>query len=285
MKYLHKKKTMFGILGITTVMALLIAAFQQSLTLQTYKIQTNKIDTKLRLMVITDLHSTIYGKEQSALISRIEENQPDVILMVGDIADDKVAHEGTKLLLADIGSRYPCYYVSGNHEIWSGQSIAIKELFRSYGVTVLEGESELISVKGQFLQIHGVDDPARFVHNGTYINNVPSEWVEQFNTCQANATDTVYNILLSHRPELTDFYTDSDFDLVLSGHAHGGQVRIPGILNGLYAPNQGLFPKYAGGLYELGTTTMVVSRGLCKNNLPRVFNPPELVIVDLFPMQ
>lgn len=262
---------------------LLITAFQQSLTLRTYRIHTDKLDKKIRLMVITDLHSTIYGKEQSALINKIDESQPDVILLVGDIADDKVSHEGTKLLLTDISSRYPCYYVSGNHEIWSGQSDAIKSMIRSYGVTVLEGDTNLLTVNGQLLQIHGVDDPDQFVSYGTYDNVVPSDWTQQFNTCQSMTKDTVYDIFLSHRPELTDFYTDSGFDLVLSGHAHGGQVRIPGILNGLYAPNQGLFPKYAGGLYELGATSLVVSRGLCKNNLPRIFNPPELVIVDLLP--
>ena len=284
MKSLFKKKSTLGILGLMACITLLIA-FQQSLTLRTYKIHTDKLDQKIRLMIITDLHSTIYGKEQASLINKIDENQPDVILLVGDIADDEVSHEGTKLLLSDIGSRYPCYYVSGNHEIWSGESDAIKSMIRSYGVTVLEGESNLLTVNGQLLQIHGVDDPDRFVNYGTYGQIVPSDWAEQFNTCQVMTEDTVYDILLSHRPELTDFYADSGFDLVLSGHAHGGQVRIPGILNGLYAPNQGLFPKYAGGLYELGTTSMVVSRGLCKNNLPRIFNPPELVIVDLLPTQ
>lgn len=285
MKPLFKKKSPLGILGLMAIITLLIAAFQQSLTLRTYQIQTDQLDRKIRLMVITDLHSTIYGKGQSALINKIDESQPDLILLVGDIADDKVSHEGTKLLLADIGSRYPCYYVSGNHEIWSGQSDAIKSMIRSYGVTVLKGDSNLLSVNGQLLQIHGVDDPDQFVGYGTYDEIVPSDWAEQFHTCQAMTKDTVYDILLSHRPELTHFYTDSGFDLVLSGHAHGGQIRIPGILNGLYAPNQGLFPSYAGGLYGLGATDMVVSRGLCKNNLPRIFNPPELVIVDLLPTQ
>ena len=283
MKSLLKKKSTLVILGLMVSITLLIAAFQQSLTLRTYRIHTDKLDKKIRLMVITDLHSTIYGKEQSALINKIDESQPDVILLVGDIADDKVSHEGTNLLLTDISSRYPCYYVSGNHEIWSGQSDAIKNMIRSYGVTVLEGDTNLLTVNGQLLQIHGVDDPDQFVSYETYDNVVPSDWTQQFNTCQSMTKDTVYDILLSHRPELTDFYTDSGFDLVLSGHAHGGQVRIPGILNGLYAPNQGLFPKYAGGLYKLGATSLVVSRGLCKNNLPRIFNPPELVIVDLLP--
>ena len=90
-------------------------------------------------------------------------------------------------------------------------------------------------------------------------------------------------MLLSHRPELVDIYRGSGFDLVVSGHAHGGQVRIPGLVNGLFAPCQGWFPQYAGGVYALGSTTLVVSRGLCRNELPRVFNRPELVVLTLSP--
>ena len=93
-----------------------------------------------------------------------------------------------------------------------------------------------------------------------------------------------FSILLSHRPERVEDYAASGFDLVAAGHAHGGQVRIPGLLNGLLAPNQGLFPKYAGGLYDLGGTELAVSRGLSINPLlPRVFNPPEIVVVEILP--
>jgi len=95
--------------------------------------------------------------------------------------------------------------------------------------------------------------------------------------------DDVYSILLSHRPERVEAYHSSGFDLVVAGHAHGGQVRIPGILNGLYAPNQGFYPKYADGRYALGETLMIVGRGLSRSGLPRVFNPPELVIIDVEP--
>ncbi len=92
-----------------------------------------------------------------------------------------------------------------------------------------------------------------------------------------------YTVLLSHRPEFFELYTEYNFDLVLSGHAHGGQWRIPYILNGLYAPNQGVFPKYAGGEYTENNTTMIVSRGLAREStlLPRFYNRPELVIIDL----
>ena len=91
------------------------------------------------------------------------------------------------------------------------------------------------------------------------------------------------SVLLSHRPELTELYRGSGFDLVVSGHAHGGQVRVPLLLNGLYAPNQGFFPQYAGGLYDLDGTALAVSRGLSISRLPRVFNPPEAVVIDLVP--
>lgn len=110
-------------------------------------------------------------------------------------------------------------------------------------------------------------------------------WLEQFRACQALTGDSRYTVLLSHRPERTECYRDSGFDLVVSGHAHGGQVRLPGMINGLFAPHQGAFPDYAGGLYALGSTTLVVSRGLCRNLLPRVFNPPELVALDLLPAE
>jgi len=108
-------------------------------------------------------------------------------------------------------------------------------------------------------------------------------WQEQFDACKAEVGDGIYSILLSHRPELTEKYKDSGFDLVVAGHAHGGQVRIPGIINGLLAPNQGYFPKYAGGRYDMGETVMIVNRGLQKDSIPRVFNPPDLVIVSLKP--
>ena len=94
--------------------------------------------------------------------------------------------------------------------------------------------------------------------------------------------NTNFKILLAHRPELIELYKKFSFDLVLSGHSHGGQMRVPFILNGLYAPNQGLFPKYAGGSYKHNSMIHIVSRGASFNpRLPRVFNPPEIVIIDI----
>ncbi len=266
------------VLGVF-VLVFLCVALQQRLTLRHYTLDTDKEGT-VRLAVLADLHSSFYGDEQEQLVEALKRENPDVVLLVGDIADDEVPHEGTKILLEQIGKTYPCYYVSGNHEFWSEDIENIKAMIASYGVTILVGEAVLVTLEnGMKIQICGVDDPDGFPAKKGSL--APKKWMEQFEACQAAQEEDVFSILLSHRPELTELYRDSGFDLVVCGHAHGGQWRIPGILEGVYAPNMGLFPKYAGGVYELGETTMVVSRGLCKNALPRMFNPPELVIIDV----
>ena len=278
-----KKKYITWAIILIALTLLCVTAFWQGLTVTTYTETTGKITAPIRIAVISDLHSTIYGDKQETLIDAIRGQKPDVILLTGDIADDKVPHDGTVQLLSSIGGQYPCYYVSGNHEYWSGEIDAIKDMIRSYGVTILEGDTEILTLNDQKIRISGVDDPYAFISASTIKNETAKTWEEQLDACKSETGDNIYSILLSHRPERADDYQNCGFDLVLSGHAHGGQVRVPVILNGLYAPNQGYFPEYTGGRYPLGETAMIVSRGLCRNNLPRVFNPPELVIVELNP--
>ena len=144
------------------------------------------------------------------------------------------------------------------------------------GAVVLEGQALPVTAAGQPLLIAGVDDPAA----GEEI------WRAQMEAASAGADGAAFSVLLSHRPERAEEYAGLGFDLVLAGHAHGGQWRIPGLINGLIAPNQGLFPKYAGGMYDLGGgTAMIVSRGLAREStrVPRLYNPPELVVVDVVP--
>lgn len=261
---------------IVFIFAAVTVTCRWDITVSSYEIHTDKISSEVKIMLLTDLHSSGYGKEQKNLIEKIDEQAPDIILLGGDIADDKVPHDRTWQLLSVIGKRYPCYYVSGNHEYWSGEIDLIKERIASYSVTVMEGENLVIDVDGQSIQLCGIDDPEEY---GQFA--VSEEWVQQLKECSAQADKELYSVLLSHRPEAADYYKSTGFDLILSGHAHGGQVRIPCILNGLYAPNQGVFPQYAGGYYDLGSNEMIVSRGLCKNMLPRVFNRPEIVVVSL----
>lgn len=254
----------------------------RELAIRHYKLSTSKITSPLRLLLITDLHSTKFGSDQGILLDAIKACRPDLILLAGDIADHKVPFEGAKLLFTQLAATYPCFYVSGNHEHWTGKMEALKRWLHTRGIIVLDGTTRTVTIAGQLLQVGGVDDPHRFT-NSHHAIRLCDGWRKQFSACCAGVSPELYSILLSHRPELTGFYKKSGFDLVVAGHAHGGQVRIPGLCNGLFAPHQGLFPRYAGGCYTLGHTSMIVSRGLCLNRLPRVFNPPELVVIRLEP--
>jgi predicted MPP superfamily phosphohydrolase len=256
--------------------AVLISAFYHGLTITEYTVYDDKIDNAVNIVFLSDLHSCTYGKSQQGLIQQIHKQKPDLVLMSGDIADDVLPDSRVTELLDGIANQYPCYYVTGNHEFWSGRVDEQKDMFRAYGVTVLEGNGEEISVNGQHLFIGGIDDP-----------DVGGELFDsQLKTVSGLIRTERYSILLSHRPELFERYANYAFDLVLSGHAHGGQWRIPLILpNGLFAPNQGWFPKYTTGIHEMNDTKMLVSRGLSREStrIPRIFNPPELVVIHLVP--
>lgn len=275
---------MYALPAAALTAAVLYAAFQQRLTIRTYTEISGKVRSRIRLALLTDLHSTIYGNAQKALISLIRKQKPDILLLAGDIADDKVPHNGTVQLLAAIGQRYPCYYVAGNHEFRSLEIQNIKAMMRALHIHVLEGNSVTVEINGVPLRISGIDDPSGFPVQ-TADGRLFSCWDEELQSVVSTNAGDIYSILLTHRPELTESYRSSDFDLVVAGHAHGGQVRIPGIMNGLYAPQQGILPKYAGGRYQLGKTALIVSRGLCKNRRPRVFNPPEVVVIDIIPVR
>ena len=138
-------------------------------------------------------------------------------------------------------------------------------------------KGDVLEINGQRISLCGVPDPYAMINE-----DAPDTEVQLAQTMALTEAGT-FTVLMAHRPELSDKYAAAGFDLVVSGHAHGGQVRIPGLLNGLYAPNQGLFPSYAGGEYRIGEMTLVVSRGLAREStrLPRVFNRPELVIIEL----
>ena len=236
----------------------------------------------MRLALLTDLHAERYGKNQSTLIKAVRKQNPDILLLGGDIFDDKKAYKNAEITIKHLAQLYPCYYVTGNHEYWSSDITAILEIVASYGVTILSGECVTIEVNGQKINICGVDDPdvVYYVPEGVAME----EQLKKAQTAAMTTGEETYTILLSHRPELYKTYQQYAFDLVLCGHAHGGQWRIPFLLNGLYAPHQGLFPEYAGGRYDYTTGTMIVSRGLSKTSprIPRIFNRPELVIVDIY---
>lgn len=274
------RKKLLRIVTTVILVAISLSAFDIRLKVRRYTLDAPEITSAIRMVLITDLHSCRYGDMQSTLIDAVNDLKPDLVLLGGDIFDDDLPDENTDIFLSGIKDLYPCYYVTGNHEYWSGserysEKMAILE---KYGINTLSGECVTVSVNGEFINICGVDDPEAFWEEQRE-ENVRKQLI----SAKAGADNGCYTILLAHRPEYFDTYCEYDFDLVLSGHAHGGQWRIPLILNGLYAPNQGIFPEYAGGQYEADDTTMIVSRGLARKStrVPRIFNRPELVLIEI----
>jgi len=230
----------------------------------------------VKILLLTDLHSCYYGKDQEKLHAMIEKAAPDLVLIGGDYFDDEIPEDNAKITAQYLAANYPTYYVAGNHEFWSGHADAMKDELRDLGITVLEGDCESITINGHEIDLCGVDDP-----DGT---TSETEWRAQLDRAQEQTDKDHLRILLSHRPERVSVYEQYDFDLILTGHAHAGQILIPLANRGLYAPDQGPFAKYVNGTYTLSNgSTMIVGRGLARESfpLPRYFNHPELVLIEI----
>jgi predicted MPP superfamily phosphohydrolase len=268
--------------------AVLLVSCASTFVTEDYRLESGKLQsTTLTLVLISDLHSNIHGKDQSSLIEAVREAHPDLILLAGDILDDKRPPGGTTLLLAGIRGIAPMFYVTGNHEYMSGDIAGIYSSLESQGVVILSDRWERVFVRGEEILVAGIEDPFKQKEDPGYDQRAVME--ERFRVLDDMP---FYKILIAHRPENIGEYRKYPFDLVVSGHAHGGQWRIPGILpNGLYAPNQGFFPKYTGGQYSVvnakqgGEMVLIVSRGLSRNRpfFPRLFNKPELSVIRVSP--
>lgn len=273
-----KHRWILPVLAILVVLTLI--ALDERLILRTYTVVSPKLTTEVRLAVVTDFHSSDNADDVAAMVASCA---PDAVLLVGDLFDDDTQNrptERTLSLMRQLSALYPCYYVSGNHEAWTGEMDALYQQTEEAGVTVLRMSSGVLTVRGQRIALCGIPDPYEMVFSGA------PDTEEQLRQALEDVDSADFTVLLAHRPELLAKYAQFPLDLVVSGHAHGGQVRIPGVLNGLYAPNQGWFPKLAGGAYTQDGTTLIVSRGLAvRTRLPRIFNRPEVVLVRCLPAE
>lgn len=231
-----------------------------------------------RIVQVSDLHNASFGEGNAELLERMEQAQPDCIALTGDLVDSRHTDVDAALSFAREAAKIaPTYYVTGNHEArleeWEKLLTGLEEV----GVTILQNESILLEREGQSIAFSGVEDPS--FHDDPLLHDTEGIW--ERNLESLSPEEGRYTILLSHRPEYFAFYEKLGFDLVLAGHAHGGQFRLPGI-GGLWAPGQGLFPEYDAGLYQQGGTAMAVSRGLGNSLFPfRVNNRPEIVAITL----
>lgn len=275
-----RKKHRWILPVLAILVALTLIALNERLILRTYTVVSPKLTAEVRLAVVTDFHSSDNADDVVAMVASCA---PDAVLMVGDLFDDDTQNrptERTLSLMRQLSAQYPCYYVSGNHEAWTGEMDALYQQTEEAGVTVLRMSSGVLTVRGQRIALCGIPDPYEMVFSGA------PDTEEQLRQALEDVDSADFTVLLAHRPELLTKYAQFPLDLVVSGHAHGGQVRIPGVLNGLYAPNQGWFPKLAGGAYTQDGTTLIVSRGLAvRTRLPRIFNRPEVVLVRCVPAE
>ena len=238
-----------------------------------------------RIAHLSDLHNAEFGKDNENLVEHLRQCDPDIIVLTGDMIDSRrtdisvVTHLAPKLV--EIA---PTYFVTGNHEgrLDPEQYKTLTDGLESAGVTVLENETVTVIRCGESITIAGVEDPRR--DNGWTEDDEISVRFERMKQKLENLSyeyKDSFCILLSHRPDMLDVYAEADVDLVLSGHLHGGQFRIP-FLGGLYAPSHGFFPEYDAGHYAKEDTEMIISRGLGNSAFPfRINNRPEIIVAEL----
>ncbi len=277
------KRTSRWILIIATLLLLIMFVIWQndSIVISSTDFYNNKVTAdfeEFKIVQISDLHNKKFGSDQSKLLSKVESLSPDIIVITGDLIDRRKYDLITAMSFIEGSVKIaPTYFVSGNHESWSGEYSKIKNLLMAAGVSIMDDTALEISKGDSSIKILGLSDPD-FLTNDYSEGTDTSKMVEQLKQWEYGDE---FRILLSHRPELFDLYCKYNIDLIFTGHAHGGQFRLP-FIGGLFSPDQGLFPDFTEGSYTKETSTMFVSRGLGNSIFPiRIFNRPEIVEVTL----
>ena len=223
---------------------------------------------------VSDLHNAEFGEGNEDLLSLLEKFSPDIIIISGDIIDSRRTDVNiARNFINKAAEIAPVYYTTGNHESRVSEENLIDNIPLNENVNILHNRAVFWQKGEDKIQIIGIDDP-------TYIDTLYGE-VFTYDELKKYRDNEYFKILSFHRPEKFNIYVENNIDIVFSGHAHGGQIRLP-FIGGIYAPHQDLFPEYDSGLYTEDDTNMVVSRGLGNSIFPfRINNPPEIIIVTL----
>lgn len=252
-----------------------------AITVSEYEIASEKLPESFDGFVIvhlSDLHNKAFGENQKRLIKHVKAQNPDMIVITGDLIDSNRPDVEKGLLLVEEAVKIaPVYFITGNHDNWLSDTntFALFQGLEQLGVRVLDDErTELyLEDETECISLLGVDDDT--VSDTSRLRETLSELTAQ------NESQPVFTLLLAHQPQRLPDYGEYEIDLVLSGHAHGGQFRIP-LVGGFVAPDQGFLPKYTKGLYEENGTKMIVSAGLGNSVIPqRLLNRPEVVKITL----
>lgn len=277
MKYKLILPVLFGIFAL--ILWIFWANTAPELT--TYTLKSLKLPESFsgfRIAHVSDLHNTELGENNEKLLHLLEKTNPDIIAITGDLIDSRRTAVDISLKFVEAATKIaPCYYVTGNHESRISDYSLLKEGLISHGVTILENSTIPLTKNGESITLLGVHDPTfhpEYIQKGSY--SVMEETLQAM-----TIPPETFNLLLTHRPELLELYEKYGIDLSLAGHAHGGQFRLP-FIGGLFAPHQGFFPKYDSGHHTLGTSQLIISRGLGNSSFPlRINNRPELILIEL----
>ena len=277
-----KKKWILSLIALILFILIVWTLWANTaLEVNEYEIVSDRIPEAFagfRIAQVSDLHNKDFGEGYGQLLTLLSQINPDIIVVTGDLIDSRQTDLDIALEFAwQAGKIARVYYVSGNHEARVPEYEDLKIGLVKAGVVILENQKVQITREGESITIMGIDDPS---FQEDYLFGDSESVARQAIENLQNESDG-YTILLSHRPELFDLYVDTEMDLVFSGHAHGGQFRLP-FVGGLVVPNQGFFPKYDAGQFNEENTTMIVSRGVGNSIIPiRFNNRPEIVLVTL----
>lgn len=274
---INLKKILYMMIILILIIVFWIIWGNTALELNTITINSTKLPSSFsgfKIAHVSDLHNAEFGNNNETLLKMLLDSNPDIIAITGDLIDSRRTNIEIALKFARESVKIaPTYYVTGNHESRINEYEALMEGLIQAGVIILQDESIILKNGEETINLIGLKDPDFSPGNAQIITDTKLK--------ELIKDDESFSILLSHRPELFEVYVENKISLALSGHAHGGQFRLP-IIGGLFAPHQGLLPKYDGGLYTTDDTNMVVSRGLGNSLFPfRINNRPEILLIIL----
>lgn len=282
MKTRGKKHRGRGCLTALIILALIAAAAaflikdsREDLEISRYEVNSKKLPESFdgfKIVQLSDLHGAEFGEDGMGLVEKVKELEPDIIALTGDFVTDEGDLAAVKKLAGRLTELCPVYFVSGNHEFGSGLAVKVRNILERAGVKYLSNEYLTISRGEDEILLGGVEDPLAYADMLS-----PDELAQKMN----DAAPDAFKILLGHRNYWMTEYPELPVDLIFCGHAHGGLIRIPGV-GGLIGTDRRLFPDFDAGEYNNGRYTLIVSRGLGNSvSIPRIFNRPEIVCVEL----
>lgn len=282
MKTKGKKHRGRGCLTALIILALIAAAAaflikdsRDDLEISRYEVKSQKLPESFdgfKIVQLSDLHGAEFGEDGMELVEKVKELEPDIIALTGDFVTDEGDLAAVEKLAARLTELCPVYFVSGNHEFGSGLAVKVRNILERAGVKYLSNEYLTISRGEDEILLGGVEDPLAYADMLS-----PDELAQKMN----DAAPDAFKILLGHRNYWMTEYPELPVDLIFCGHAHGGLIRIPGV-GGLIGTDRRLFPDFDAGQFNNGRYTLIVSRGLGNSvSIPRIFNRPEIVCVEL----